>query len=316
MTFADLSLFAAASAAITTLLCLYARPLCARFRLMDIPAGRKKHRTETPLMGGIALLVAMVPVAAVATLPTTTERWQSSFAIWLTAVAAMALIGIADDRHSLSPRARLVLSFLVFGVAAATDPTFNVRILDFEHPPFVLGLGTWSLAVIFTIVCSVGLVNAVNMADGKNGLVIGLCLGWLMLLASRAPTSMLPLIAVLGAVLAVLLVFNLMGWLFLGDGGAYGLACAIGMLAIMIYNSPGSHAIRAVSADELVLLFIIPVFDSFRLTYVRLRQGRSPMAADRNHLHHHLQDKIGWPAGLIIYWLLAMGPAAALFFTH
>lgn len=111
----------------------------------------------------------------------------------------------------------------------------------------------------------------------------------------------------------VLLYFNLRGRLFLGDGGAYGLSCAIGMLAIMIYNSAGSHTLRAISADELVVLFIIPVLDSFRLSYKRLRQGRSPMHADRDHLHHHLQDRLGWPQGLFVYWLLALGPAFLLF---
>ena len=104
-------------------------------------------------------------------------------------------------------------------------------------------------------------------------------------------------------------VFNMMGRLFLGDGGAYAIATAIGLLAIMVYNTPGIHTLRAISADQLVLLFVVPVADSFRLTYKRLRQGRSPMSADRDHLHHHLQDRFGWPAGLLVYWLVAFAPA-------
>jgi UDP-GlcNAc:undecaprenyl-phosphate/decaprenyl-phosphate GlcNAc-1-phosphate transferase len=182
--------------------------------------------------------------------------------------------------------------------------------LDFAYPRLSIGLGTWWLAIIFTMICCVGLVNAVNMADGKNGLVIGLCLGWLALLGSRAPTALLPVIGLLGVSLTVLLFFNLRGKLFLGDGGAYGLSSAIGLLAIMIYNSAGPHTVRAISADELMLLFAVPVIDSFRLTFVRMRQGRSPMSADRDHLHHHLQARFGWPAGLIVYLLIALLPAA------
>jgi UDP-GlcNAc:undecaprenyl-phosphate/decaprenyl-phosphate GlcNAc-1-phosphate transferase len=313
MTPAEQFLYAATSAVISLLLCYWARPLCLFFQLMDVPSGRKKHRTETPLMGGIVLLSALLPVTVVAIYWTATDRWLQSFSIWLSAVGLMALVGIADDRHSLSPRARLLLSFMVFGTAAAIDPTFNVRILDFEYVPFALGLGTWWLAIIFTMVCLVGLLNAINMADGKNGLVIGLCIGWLLLLTTRAPAPMLPLSIILCAALTILLIFNLMGKLFLGDGGAYGVGCAVGMLAIMIYNSPGPHALRAISADELVVLFLVPVLDSFRLTYVRIRQGRSPMDADRDHLHHHLQDRFGWPKGLILYWILALGPASLLF---
>jgi len=116
----------------------------------------------------------------------------------------------------------------------------------------------------------------------------------------------------LAIVLFVLFLFNMNSKLFLGDGGAYGIACAVGLLSIMVYNSPGTYALRAMSAEELVVLFIVPVLDSFRLTYRRIRQGRSPMSADRDHLHHHLQDRFGWPSGLLIYWLISLVPAATL----
>jgi UDP-GlcNAc:undecaprenyl-phosphate GlcNAc-1-phosphate transferase len=225
----------------------------------------------------------------------------------------MALVGLGDDRHSLSPRLRLIISFAVFAIAAFIDPTFNVRVLDFIYPPLSLGLGTWWLAIIFTVICCVGLLNAINMADGKNGLVLGLSLGWLAILSFRAVDTLLPLIGLLACVLVVLLVFNLKGKLFLGDGGAYAIATAIALLAIMVYNTPGTAMVRAVSADELVVLFAVPVGDSFRLTYKRWRQGRSPMSADRDHLHHHLQDKFGWPIGLLVYWLASLAPAALLF---
>ena len=112
----------------------------------------------------------------------------------------------------------------------------------------------------------------------------------------------------------VLFVFNIRGKLFLGDGGAYAIATAIGLLAIMVYNTPGTHTLRAISADELILLFVVPVADSFRLTYKRLREGRSPMSADRDHLHHHLQDKYGWPFGLVIYLAIALSTASFFMF--
>ena len=288
------------------LLCFNAQRICISLNLMDIPVGRKKHAAPTPLMGGVVLLGAFVPVALICIAAFASERWLGSLLIWVGCVSVMALVGLGDDRHSLSPRLRLVISFAVFAAAAAVDPTFNVRVLDFNIPPLTLGLGTWWLAVIFTVICCVGLLNAINMADGKNGLVLGLSLGWVAILATRAVGPLLPFIGLFSAILMVLFVFNMRGKLFLGDGGAYAIATAIGLLAIMIYNTPGTEALRAISADELVLLFVVPVADSFRLSYKRLRQGRSPMSADRDHLHHHLQDRFGWPAGLLAYWVLSM----------
>ena len=309
-TFYVASILWAALAAV--LLCQYAERICTSLRLMDIPDGRKKHNAPTPLMGGVTLLGAFVPVALAYIIMSASERWFGSLLIWVGCVSAMALVGLGDDRHSLSPRLRLIISFLVFSTAAAVDPTFNIRVLDFNLPPLTLGLGTWWLAIIFTVICCVGLLNAVNMADGKNGLVLGLSLGWLGILSLRATGPLLPLTGIFAAVLAILLIFNMRGRLFIGDGGAYAIATAIGLLAIMIYNTPGTETLRAVSADELVLLFVVPVADSFRLTYKRLRQGRSPMSADRDHLHHHLQDRFGWPSGLMIYLIIAFLPYAVV----
>lgn len=299
------------AAGITLGLCLYAKPICASLGILDIPDARKTHAEPTPLMGGLALQFAVLPVLVIVALFFLPAHRSQPVIIVAAAVGAMTLVGLADDRHTLTARDRLLASFLVFISSAIIDPaTFNVRLLDFEHPVFQLGLGTGWLAVLFTALCCVGLVNAVNMADGKNGLVIGLSLGWLFLLAIRAPAELWPIIGVAGATLLVLFVFNLRGKLFLGDGGAYGIATLIGLLAISIYNTAGSHADRSISADELMILFYAPVLDSFRLTFTRVREGRSPMSADRNHLHHHLQNRFGWPGGLVIYLMLAIGVPA------
>lgn len=301
-----------ACALITIFLCVNATRICSYLDLLDVPVGRKQHKAPTPLMGGVVMIAVLAPIATIYAFSVDSERWFGSLVIWIACVTTMAFVGLADDRHTLSPGLRLLVSFLVFASAAAIDPTFNVRVLDFVTPKFSLGLGTWWLAIVFTVICCVGLINAVNMADGKNGLVLGLALGWLGILSLRAGEVLLPFIGILACALAVLFVFNMRGRLFLGDGGAYAIATALGLLSIMVYNSPGSYELRAISADELVLLFVVPVCDSFRLTYTRLRQGRSPMSADRDHLHHHLQDRFGWPMGLFIYWCVSLVPAAVM----
>lgn len=292
------------------IICANAARIGVAFKVMDTPGDRKKHKHPTPLMGGFVLLTAFAPVALLLTLLHPAPFGQKTIITWILAITATTLVGIGDDRHSLSPKLRLILTFLIFLTAASLESKFNVRVLDFEHPKFSMGLGTEAVAVIFTLVCCVGLINAINMADGKNGLVIGLCIGWLVFLAFRTDPMFHPYIVLLIAGLIVLLVFNLRSKLFLGDGGSYGFATAIALLAIGTYNTGGAHAGRAVSAEELILLFAIPVFDFFRLTFKRLRRGKSPMAADRDHLHHHIQDKFGWPLGLVLYLIVALMPTA------
>lgn len=307
-------ILAVAAATVAAFLCHNAPVLCTRLRLMDVPDERKRHKKATPLVGGLALQAAFVPALVASALFFSSADQVVPLLVIAACTIAMSLVGMADDRHSLTPRDRILISFLVFGSAAIVAAGFfNVRVLQFEHPAWELGLGTGWLAVGFTTLCCVGLVNAINMADGKNGLVIGTSLGWLALLATRAPLWLLVPISLLAAVLVVLFAFNMRGRVFLGDGGAYGLAAALGLLAIATYNAPGAHVGRAISAEEIVALVYLPVADSFRLTFVRLRRGQSPMAGDRDHFHHMLQNRFGWPTGLYLYWLIALGPPALLF---
>lgn len=304
--------FGALCAIATGALAYTAAPICSKLSLMDIPGDRKLHKQETPLLGGLALAIVIMPISFLLFAISSESGSQRSLLLFCLATFSMALIGMADDRHSLSARNRIILAMLVFGSLASFDPIFNVRLLSFAVPEFELGLAIGPIAVVFTVVCCVGLVNAVNMADGKNGLAIGLCLGWLAIIATRSPEGWGMAIVLLCIGLSVLLIFNLYGRIFLGDGGSYGFATAVAIIAIACYNSPGNHAGRAISADELMILFAVPVLDSFRLTFVRLRRGQSPMAADRDHLHHHLQDRFGWPMGLLIYLVLAIGIPAVI----
>ena len=303
---------AAAAAVITLVLCSRAYPIAGRLGVMDVPDERKRHAVATPLMGGIVLLAVVVPLAIAAAMSGVSGLWRTRVVLWAAAVAAMAIVGIADDRNDSAAHHRLVWSFLVFALGAWIEPAFLVRWLAFEHPVFHLGLATGGIAMLFTTVCCVGLANAVNMADGKNGLVLGLTSGWTVALLFRAPPELVLPMCVLLAALLVLLLFNLRGRLFLGDGGSYGIATAIGLFAIMLYNTAGDHAGRAISAEELMVLFSVPVLDSFRLTYKRIRQGRSPMSPDRDHLHHILMERFGWPKALIVYYLVALLPAGLL----
>jgi UDP-GlcNAc:undecaprenyl-phosphate/decaprenyl-phosphate GlcNAc-1-phosphate transferase len=304
-----------ACAAFTVILIQFAVPLATRFRVMDIPGDRKLHQRETPLMGGIALITAVLPLSLIANWLLIDLSYQPTILIYITTSLVIALIGIADDRHSLSARNRIILTALAFAAAAIADPLFNVRILEFAitTPHIRFGLAAAPVAIFFTTLCCVGLVNAINMADGKNGLVISLCIGWLSLLMTRAPAPLIPFIALLLCALVVLLISNMNGKLFLGDGGSYGFGCAIALLTIATYNSPNIRMQNALMAEEAMLLFAVPVIDSFRLTYVRLRRGQSPMAGDRDHLHHHLLNKFGWPNGLAVYLAIALLPCALLF---
>jgi UDP-GlcNAc:undecaprenyl-phosphate/decaprenyl-phosphate GlcNAc-1-phosphate transferase len=271
-----------------------------RLGLLDRPGGRKLHRTPTPLMGGLALLAGLLPVLAIYMVTSEPEgigHWAlTSFAVTM---AGCALLGLLDDRFTIPARPRFVAAFLLFGTLLVVEPRFGLAMLHFEAlaEPVTLGrIGGW----FFTVFVLLGFMNAVNMADGKNGLVIGLSTIWALVIVASGPVGLLPVLIPLAAMLIVLFVFNMRGTLFLGDGGTYGLSVVIALAATYSYNFQNG----LMAADQLILLFLVPITDMMRLIAHRLWQGRSPMAPDRDHLHHYLLRAFGWPGGLAIYLAL------------
>jgi len=287
---------------VTLGICVAAVPLGHLLGIIDQPDGtRKLHAEATPLTGGIAIVapfvISLMIVAA-----------SSDFRPYLTALAATTIaalfLGLVDDRRHIQPSLRLILSAAICLGVTLVVPSLNVTFLNFsflEAPVFLESF--W--AIIFTLMCLVGLQNAINMADGKNGLVMGMCIIWVLLLMAYAPAHLLPVLVVLTIGLGVTLFFNLSGRLFLGDSGSYALSLAVGVLAIYVYQAN----FVALQADVVALWFLLPVVDCLRLMATRMMQGRSPFTPDRNHFHHMLLGLMRWRWALTTYLSLVAGPS-------
>ena len=286
----------------TLIFCVNAAYLGQRLGLIDKPDGlRKLHQGHVPLIGGFPVICATL----VSGLVVIFLHWNNeptfvySLCWFLICIAGFFIIGLVDDYQDLSAKRRLIFffSFLLFILSA--EKSFIVQQLVFSNG-YVLDLRNFG--VLFTLVCVSGLVNAVNMADGKNGLVIGLAVIWLVLLAMHANFFLWPIILALIVALLITFHYNMQGRLFLGDGGSYALSAAIAFLTIYIYNQYPSH----LPADQVALMFVFPVMDALRLIIQRVRNGVSPFSGDRNHLHHYLWAAVGWPVGLWLYLLLVL----------
>jgi UDP-GlcNAc:undecaprenyl-phosphate/decaprenyl-phosphate GlcNAc-1-phosphate transferase len=289
------------------LICCNANWLGYRFGLMDIPdptGGRKRHDRDTPLLGGTAALLPTFGVMAFGTIlaDLPNRQVQSDILVMTLVAAILFLIGLLDDRTNLSARFRLVVSAVVASIAVLSTPylALDRLLMTFSSTPLLPGFASGFISIL----CLVGLINATNMADGKNGLVAGMCLIWTAALFYYAPDFLRPTLAALFAALAVVFSFNVRGLLFLGDGGSYGLATLIGCLSIYIYNL----RFDVLGADQIALWFMVPVLDCLRLLILRKMSGYSPFSADRNHLHHYLALKWTWNRGRYVYWALIAIP--------
>jgi UDP-GlcNAc:undecaprenyl-phosphate/decaprenyl-phosphate GlcNAc-1-phosphate transferase len=296
--------------AVAVLVGVWASPLGKLLGVMDVPdpvGGRKRHDRITPLVGGIA---CVLPALAAVLSTALTHNFPNSLArdelIWMfVATLLLFIVGILDDKFSLSPKSRLFVSFCVFSVLILQVPDLHLELLWFSiaERPYVMGL----VGSILSLLCLVGLLNALNMMDGKNGLVIGVTLFWTLALWIYAPVQLKSLLAALFASLLVLLYFNLRGELFLGDSGVYGLSALLGMLAIFIYN----RRPESISADQIFLWLSFPVLDCLRVMGARILAGRSPFDPGRDHFHHYVSRRFGWERGKYLCWLLVWIPGGA-----
>ena len=294
----------AASGIFALAICLGAGPLGRALKVMDIPDGvRHLHKNPTPMTGGLSVMGPTVLAAGYLAVTTNFSPFYGGVAALM---VASLLLGLTDDRAHIRPLLRLglstgtVLALMIF-VPATTVTFFHFSFL--ETAIFLAGF--WGIG--FTAISMVGLQNALNMADGKNGLGVGLCLVWVALLVPYAPEHLVPLLAVMLVALGVTAAFNLAGRLFLGDSGTYSLSVTIGVLTVYVYNVNFSM----LHADIVALWFLIPVVDALRLILYRIMAGRSPFSSDTIHFHNLLEKLMPWRWGLFVYLTLVAAPGVA-----
>jgi UDP-GlcNAc:undecaprenyl-phosphate/decaprenyl-phosphate GlcNAc-1-phosphate transferase len=273
-------------------ICLNARWLGRHLSVMDVPdSERKRHAEPTPLVGGIAILIALLiwQLGELYVFPAGDAAVQK---VLLFCGAGVAAMGFIDDQTPTYPLVRL-LSLLIFvGIAFTIDPSLITTGLTWTSGIFT-ALPTWGYLALMSV-SVVGLVNAANMADGLNGLLTGLFLIWALCLTLVSDGAGYCPLILMGAA-AIVFLFNLPGRLFLGDCGSYGVTFIIAILSIR------AHASSAITVATVIVWFFIPITDCLRLMITRWMSGRSPLSADRDHFHHRLEARFGSPYAVAIY---------------
>jgi len=257
-------------------------PLLVRFApkwgIVDEPGTRKVHVAPIPRVGGLAMTMGVLIASLLAIKLQAQDRW------FLLAASILVVFGALDDRFDLDYRLKLVGQILavgvvvVFGGIAIHSVTLDERIAL-----------PGALSVPLTILFLVGITNAVNLADGLDGLAGGttfLCLCAVALLSSISDqgSSIALSLAFAGAVIGFLRFNTYPASVFMGDAGSQLLGFAIGVLSVRATQSISSQISAAIPA----LLLALPILDTLSVMVQRISEGRSPFSADKNHIHHKL----------------------------
>ncbi len=255
----------------------FLRRIALKTGLVDVPNSRKIHSKPIPLVGGLSLFCLSV----LALLLTKNVSFFSFYLI--TASGLIVVVGLLDDKFDLSARWRFTVqiaaSLLVIYFA-------NIKLDTFGH----LILPNWDmqlawLAIPVTVFGVVGIINAINMSDGVDGLAAMTFFSpvlVLVILSGFDSMSLWLLTVLLGVLIFVAFNMSQSHKVFLGDNGSMFLGFLLGWL--LVYYSQGESAtIMPVTALYLVA---IPVYDTIFVMLRRIFAGLSPFRPDKTHLHH------------------------------
>ncbi len=193
----------------------------------------------------------------------------------------------------------------------------NIRITGFHGLFGIHEIPYWASAFL-SVFTYVVVVNAFNFIDGLDGLATGIgliasaCFGMFFLVCGSPALAGIAF-ALAGALLGFLIYNFAPAKIFMGDSGSLftGLIlCTLGIKLIEFDTSLVPIYLVSVSRPLLVMgLFAYPLMDMLRIVIIRTLKGVSPLAADRNHIHHALIDinlDHGKSSGLLYLYTLAV----------
>ncbi len=272
------------------------RPLGRKFGLYDIPAGRKNHKSPVLVIGGIAMVVAFKMVLpSLGPIP-------APVAYLMLALVIICIVGLIDDIYHLSSK-KLFLAQIIAGLLVIFLGGTSVQSLG-----NLFGFGelhTGPLGAVFTLICVLGVINAINMSDGMDGLagfMVLIVAGWFAVLAYLSGQLIIykMLLALAGVVLGFL-AFNMRTpWhrqasIFMGNAGSMSLGLLVTWFSVELSGKVNSP----VTPITAVWVIALPLLDMSRVMFGRIRQGKSPFVGDHMHIHHMLSS-VGYSVSEVV----------------
>ena len=264
--------------------------------LVDIPNKEKIHNNPTPLIGAFSSVIFFL----IANSFILYQNFDKDLMLLLSTSLAFFFIGLIDDRFNLVAYKKFLITILILLIFLFYSEKLLVTQLYSSFLDRYYNLGRLSL--FFTILCILLLSNALNLADGINGLASGIATIWMFLITLYTSSDYSNIYFLISILMLVNTYFIYQGKYFLGDCGSLFFGSAISLLLIFNYNEIMPQ--RTIPLETIFIFFMVPGLDMFRLFLFRIAKKKNPFARDLNHLHHYLLKVLKLPKVLIIYFSL------------
>lgn len=272
-------------------------PRVAKFakkrNIVDNPNARKLQRNPVPVMGGVAVFFGLVSGLCISGIFVNVNELLPM----VMAMSVMLCVGVIDDVSELSPWLRFVVEIAVVIMLILTT---GISLNSLQGLWGFYDLPMW-LSAPLTVFAVVGMINAINLIDGVDGLSSGFCMiasvtfGTLFLLSENYDMAVLAAIT-LGSLLPFFWhnVFGEKSKMFIGDGGSLMMGVTMSAYVVAVISARGEAFAALPEGMGLVAftmaVMAVPVFDTLRVMTMRILRRTSPFRPDKTHLHHLFID--------------------------
>ena len=266
---------------------------------------RKNHEKPTPLLGGLAIFLAVSILILLFRLFRLADfSLISDFKLFMVILGGGLIMmgGFLDDKYNLKPWQQVIWPVAAALLAVGSGITIGYVTNPLGGPNNALLYLSGGLGAVISFVWLMGMMYTTKFLDGLDGLASGIAtiaaiLIFFLGLNWDLPNSATGILALIfaGATVAFLF-FN---WrpakIFLGEGGSVYLGFMLGLLSII----SGSKIATT------LLVMGIPALDVLLVIIQRLSKKESPFShADRKHLHYRLIDAGFSPSGAVLFLCL------------
>lgn len=261
--------------------------------LVDNPDARKLQKEPVPVAGGLCVAFGIV----CAFLAGCCLMDCTKLVPIMMAMSVMTFVGALDDFEGLTARIRflieiLIVLALIYGGGGCIDSL---------HGTWGVESFSWCIGVPFTVFACIGIINAINLIDGVNGLSSGLCFtcsllfGFAFYRGNDIQNAMLCMS--MAACLLPFILHNVLGRtskMFIGDAGTLMMGALMAWCVIQVLRADSTAnwveiRDRGLNVVAMTLAILsVPVFDTVRVMLLRIYHHKSPFQPDKTHLHHIL----------------------------
>lgn len=277
---------------------------------IDVPNERKVHCQPIPKIGGMAMAFGVI-----APMMYFGEPLTDFIKAVLLGSSVLVFFGLLDDIRDLHFTIKFAGQFLAASIVIFIG---DLQITDLGG--LFASTATLSpyVSLPLTAIIIVGITNAINLADGLDGLAGGICMLSYIVISYFAyslgyPGIFLLSFAVIGAIFGFLRFNTYPASIFMGDTGSQLLGFIAVTLSLKITQD---HT--PVSPYIILLILGFPVLDTALVVFERVSSGKSPFIADKNHLHHKLM-RLGFfhtESVLVIYVIQSLFVISSYYFRY